>query len=341
MLNIEQSLDAIEKAESIHDLLHNIKPLTMGAGSLCENLGKQIKAAPQEQKKEIGKQLSELRPAIESAINKKLANLEDHEINIKLLTEKIDGSLPSRITENGLLHPITIVANEMIDIFKIYGFELNSGFEIEDDWHNFTALNIPEHHPARQMHDTFYMNDKKMVLRTHTTSVDIRALIKKGAPIKAISFGKTFRCDSDKTHSPMFHQFELLQVGENLSMADLKGHILSFLRAFFGKNNIEIRLRPSFFPFTEPSAEVDIGYCIRDGKIIVGEETEKFMEILGCGMLHPNVLENCKIDSKKYNGIALGMGVERMAMLKYGINDLRKFFESDLKWLKQNALSNI
>ncbi len=341
MLNLDESIKIIQETKTIHDLIHNIKPKITGKGSLIEDLNSQIRTALPEQKKEIGKKLSELRSIIETEINNKLLLLEEEQLNIRLLSEKIDGSLPSRIRETGLLHPITMVANEIIDIFKIYGFELNSGFEIEDDWHNFTALNIPEHHPARQMHDTFYMNDKKMVLRTHTTSVDIRALIKKGAPLKAISFGKTFRCDSDKTHSPMFHQFELLQVGENLSMADLKGHILSFLRAFFGKNNIEIRLRPSFFPFTEPSAEVDIGYCIRDGKIVIGEETEKFMEILGCGMLHPFVLENCKIDSKKYNGIALGMGVERMAMLKYGINDLRKFFESDLNWLKQNAFVNL
>ncbi len=341
---ISKFINQIEEAISIHDLLHNIKPQIMGSGSIIEDLTKKLKIASIEDKKNIGKQLSEIKTAVEIAINSKLKKLQEAEIDLQLAVEKIDGTLPHRIVTNGYIHPITKVANEIINIFKIYGFELKTGLEIEDDWHNFTALNIPKHHPARQMHDTFYVGKSNNLLRTHTTSVDIRAIIaNQNKPIKAMSFGKTFRCDSDKTHSPMFHQFEMVRIDKNLTMQDLKGYIMIFLKAFFGKDNIEIRLRPSFFPFTEPSAEVDIGYTIKEGKIIIGEEVDNFMEILGCGMLHPNVLKNCGVNSEEYNGIAFGMGVERMAMLKYGINDLRKFFESDLEWLKTHGflLSNL
>ena len=230
------------------------------------------------------------------------------------------------------------MTSEIEEIFSNFGFNFAQGPEIEDDFHNFTALNIPEDHPARQMQDTFYLKNSKNLLRTHTSNTQIREMLEGQPPFKSCSLGRVFRRDSDQTHTPMFHQFEGFMVDEDVTMQNLRWILEKFLNEFFEIDNVELRFRPSFFPFTEPSAEVDIGYYKENGVIKIGKPKnpadQKFMEILGCGMIHENVLKNCNIDSAKYQGFAFGIGVERLAMLKYGINDLRMFFENDIRFLK-------
>ena len=225
------------------------------------------------------------------------------------------------------------VIDEISSIFSEIGFSVEEGPDVENEYNNFTALNTPDNHPARDMHDTFYLDDnKELLLRTHTSPVQIRTMIKDKPPFKIIAPGRTYRSDSDQTHAPMFHQVEGLHIDENINMGHLKGCLNYFIKEFFEIDKIKMRFRPSHFPFTEPSAEVDIGYEIKDGKIVIGEG-DKWLEILGCGMVHPNVLKNVKIDTKKYQGYAFGIGIDRLAMLKYGINDLRAFFECDYRWL--------
>ena len=224
--------------------------------------------------------------------------------------------------------------DELTSIFSEIGFSVAEGPDIENEYNNFTALNTPEHHPARDMHDTFYLNkNKKTLLRTHTSPVQIRTMLKNKPPIKIFVPGRTYRCDSDMTHTPMFHQLEGLYVDKNINMGDLKGCLEYFLKKFFEDNKLKMRLRPSHFPFTEPSAEVDISYKIENEKIVVGEG-DKWLEVLGCGMVHPNVLKNVKIDSSKFQGYAFGVGIDRLTMLKYGITDLRSIFEGDIRWLE-------
>ena len=223
--------------------------------------------------------------------------------------------------------------DEISSIFSEIGFSVEEGPDVENEYNNFTALNTPDNHPARDMHDTFYLDDKKeLLLRTHTSPVQIRTMLKEKPPFKIIAPGRTYRSDSDQTHAPMFHQVEGLHIDENINMGHLKGCLNYFIKEFFEVDKIKMRFRPSHFPFTEPSAEVDIGYEIKDGKIVIGEG-DKWLEILGCGMVHPNVLKNVKIDTKKYQGYAFGIGIDRLAMLKYGINDLRAFFDCDYRWL--------
>jgi phenylalanyl-tRNA synthetase alpha chain len=254
-----------------------------------------------------------------------------------LAEEAIDVSLPIRPEMAGRLHPITQTIDEAIAILGEMGFSVAEGPEIEDDFHNFTALNIPPEHPARQMHDTFYFPEKddgsRNVLRTHTSPVQIRTMVSGEPPFRIIAPGRTYRCDSDMTHTPMFHQIEGLVIDESTHFGHLKGCLLNFLSAFFEVDDLPLRFRPSFFPFTEPSAEVDIGCAREGGELKIGAGRD-WMEILGCGMVHPNVLKACDIDPDKYQGFAFGLGVERMAMLKYGIPDLRTFFDADLRWLK-------
>lgn len=336
----------VHSADTSHKLLHEVKPALFGKDSLISFISSSIKSASIEEKKILGQRLSFLRSEVEKMISDKHAEIQEQEIERKLSAERIDGSLPCRPAQTGSIHPITKVIEEMVSILYRYGFRCNYGPEIESDYFNFTALNIPAHHPARDMHDTFYVNlnderGDKMLLRTHTTAVDIKTVLKQGVPIKSISVGKVFRNESDRTHSPMFHQLELLEIEKGINMSHLKGYIMSLLREFFESDNINIRLRPSFFPFTEPSAEVDIGYTIKDDKIIIGEEVTGYMEIMGCGMLHPNVLKNCNVDPETYNGAAFGLGVERMAMLKYGFKDLRDFFTSDFSWINNNSFNFI
>ncbi|HAT35479.1 MAG TPA: phenylalanine--tRNA ligase subunit alpha [Rhodospirillaceae bacterium] len=292
---------------------------------------------PPEDRKAAGQALNAVKTAVAEAIEAKKTDLETAALDARLAEESVDVSLPVRPEAQGRLHPITQTIDEAIAILGEMGFAVAEGPEIEDDFHNFTALNIPPEHPARQMHDTFYLPEKddgsRLVLRTHTSPVQIRTMRSTEPPLRIIAPGRTYRCDSDMTHTPMFHQIEGLVIDKSTHFGHLKGCLLNFLSAFFEVDDLPLRFRPSFFPFTEPSAEVDIG-CSRDGGELKIGGGEDWMEILGCGMVHPNVLKACEIDPEEYQGFAFGLGVERMAMLKYGIPDLRTFFDADLRWLK-------
>ena len=287
-------------------------------GQLTQHL-KQLGKLPAADRPMAGQAINQAKQILQDAITNRKSELELTEINTRLEKGKIDVTLPARGQQPGSFHPITHTFNEIQSLFSQVGFEIAEGPEIEDDYHNFEALNIPENHPARAMHDTFYFEDN-LLLRTHTSSVQIRVMQNGKPPFRIIAPGRVYRCDSDMTHTPMFNQVEGFLVDENVSFAQLKGLLHSFLESFFQKG-MEIRFRPSYFPFTEPSAEVDI----------MGNNG--WLEVLGCGMVHPNVLENVGIDSEKYSGFAFGMGVERLAMLKYEIDDLRIFFENDLRFL--------
>jgi phenylalanyl-tRNA synthetase alpha chain len=279
-----------------------------------------------EERKTFGQSVNAAKTEVADLISARRGELEAQQLEAKLVAERIDVTLPGRGEERGGLHPVTRAMQRIIDLFAHLGFEVATGPEVEDDYHNFESLNFPPHHPARAMHDTFYFGDGRL-LRTHTSPVQIREMQKQGAPIRIIAPGKVFRSDYDQTHSPMFHQVEGLLVGEHVTMADLKGVLHEFVNAFF-EESLDMRFRPSYFPFTEPSAEVDIAWHRDDGSV-------GWLEILGCGMVHPNVLKACDVDSEKHIGYAFGMGVERLAMLRYGVTDLRQFFENDLQFLRQ------
>ena len=273
---------------------------------------------------EAGKRLNDAMRAVRAALDARKAALAAQALRSRLASERIDVSLPGRGRPSGGLHPVTRTLERIAWLFRSIGFEVAEGPELEDEYHNFEALNIPAHHPARAMQDTFYFPDGRL-LRTHTSPVQIRVMRSRRPPLRIIAPGRVYRCDSDQTHTPMFHQVEGLMVGEDVSFAHLKGILHDFLRRFFEADDLEVRFRPSYFPFTEPSAEVDI----RGGR--------GWLEVLGSGMVHPKVLENCGVDSERYTGFAFGMGVERLAMLRYGVDDLRSFFENDLRFLKQFA----
>lgn len=298
--------------------------------ALLKGLGKLSKA----QRPQMGETINQAKLELQTLLNDKKNQLETQALEKRLLTEKIDVSLPGRNVEMGGLHPVTITLNRISALFIKNGFEVETGPEIEDDFHNFTALNIPEHHPARGMHDSFYF-DKNTVLRTHTSPVQIRAMQAKNPPLRIIAPGKVYRCDSDITHTPMFHQVEGLIVDKAANFAQLKGLLIDFLRGFFEKSDLEVRFRPSYFPFTEPSAEADIKCVMCAGKGCRVCKKTGWLEVLGCGVVHPNVLRAVEIDSQKYTGLAFGMGVERLAMLRYGVDDLRLFFENDVRFLRQ------
>ncbi len=301
--------------------------------SLMKTLGKM----DPEERKTFGAALNEVKKAVAAAIEAKSKTLADAALNERLEKERVDITLSARPEIEGRIHPITQTTDEIVNIFASMGFKVASGPEIETDWHNFTALNLPPDHPARQMQDTFYMPKEKdgepTVLRTHTSPVQVRTMLNEKPPIRIIAPGRTYRCDYDMTHTPMFHQFEGLVIDDSTNMSHLKGCLLDFLRAFFGIDDLPIRFRPSYFPFTEPSAEIDIGCSRKDGKLKLGNYGD-WLEVGGCGMVNRRVLENCGIDSEKYQGFAFGTGIERLAMLKYGIPDLRTFFEADMRWLK-------
>ena len=287
---------------------------------------KQLGGLAPEERPKAGQVINEAKQTVQALINEKKAELEAAALAAKLAAEAVDVTLPGRNVDIGGLHPVTRTLNRIERLFAQAGFTVAQGPEIEDDWHNFEALNIPETHPARAMHDTFYINERD-VLRTHTSGVQIRVMENSQPPIRIIAPGRVYRCDSDQTHTPMFHQVEGLVVEERANFAQLKTLIIDFLRRFFEDDNLKVRFRPSYFPFTEPSAEVDIATDLfGDGR---------WMEVLGCGMVHPNVLRNVGIDPDKYQGFAFGLGVERLAMLRYGVNDLRLFFENDLRFLQQ------
>ncbi|WP_366655405.1 phenylalanine--tRNA ligase subunit alpha [Fodinicurvata sp. EGI_FJ10296] len=291
-----------------------------------------------EARKERGAALNRIKDEVAEAIAERQTALSEQALRTRLERERIDVSLPPRPEPAGRIHPITQTIDELTAIFADMGFSVAEGPDIEDDFNNFTALNMPEDHPARQMQDTFYMPpsggaNAGRVLRTHTSPVQVRTMLKGKPPIRIIAPGRTYRSDYDMTHTPMFHQVEGLVIDTNTHMGHLKGCLVEFCRAYFGIDDLPLRFRPSFFPFTEPSAEVDIGCDRSGGELKLGNHGD-WLEILGCGMVHPQVLENCGLDSTQYQGFAFGMGIERIAMLKYGIPDLRTFFEADLRWLR-------
>ena len=313
--------------------INQIKTELFGKNGSLSNEFKKLGSVAAEERKQFAADLNLIKEELQEKISKKFNELETKEINEKLKNEKVDVTLPERSFEQGKIHPVSQVIDEISSIFSEIGFSVEEGPDVENEYNNFTALNTPDNHPARDMHDTFYLdNEKKLLLRTHTSPVQVRTMLKGKPPFKIIAPGRTYRSDSDQTHAPMFHQVEGLHIDKNINMGHLKGCLNYFIKEFFEVDKIKMRFRPSHFPFTEPSAEVDIGYEIKDGKIVIGEG-DKWLEILGCGMVHPNVLKNVKVDTSKFQGYAFGIGIDRLGMLKYGINDLRAFFETDYRWI--------
>jgi len=331
--NINSSFEQKIKSLKTKEELQILKTEFFGRNGQITNQFKSLGTISADQKKEFASSLNKLKDNLTAQLENKFLELETLEINERLKDQKIDITLPVRPFQNGKIHPVSQVIDEISSIFSEIGFSVAEGPDVETEHNNFTALNTPEEHPARDMHDTFYLDEnKKILLRTHTSPVQIRTMMNDKPPFKIIVPGRTYRCDSDQTHAPMFHQLEGLHIDKNINMSHLKGCLDYFIKEFFEVKNLKMRFRPSHFPFTEPSAEVDIGYRIEKGRIVIGEG-DKWLEILGCGMVHPNVLRNVKVDPNKYQGFAFGMGIDRLAMLKYGINDLRAFFESDFRWL--------
>ena len=326
----------IKEANSLDDL-ENLRVQVLGKKGSITSLMKQLGSLEPDKRREVGQILNSLQKNIIEYIDKKKSSLEETYLNEKLKNEALDITLPTRPENIGRIHPLSKTMDEVISIFAQMGFTVAEGPDIESDFYNFTALNIPQEHPARQEHDTFYFNEdengERKVLRTHTSPVQIRTMEKLKPPLRVIVPGRTYRSDHDATHSPMFHQCEGLVIGDNLNMSHLKGCLIDFCRIFFGVDDLPVRFRPSYFPFTEPSAEVDIGCSRKSGELIIGEGDE-WLEILGSGMVNPRVLQNCGLDPNEHQGFAFGMGLERVAMLKYGIPDLRPFFDSDLRWMK-------
>lgn len=324
-MNLEEILrsanDAIDNASDPSEL-DQVRVDFLGKKGQITSLLKSLGKLPPEERKTAGQSINQAKQTVQGVLGQRRDFLQNQQLEASLAAEKIDVTLPGRTLEKGNLHPVTRTIERIESFFGQLGFEVKSGPEIEDDFHNFDALNIPEHHPARADHDTFYFNPK-MMLRTQTSDVQIRTMEKEKPPLRIISPGRVYRNDYDQTHTPMFHQVEGLMIDENVSFTELKGVLYQFLQNFF-EEDLEVRFRPSYFPFTEPSAEVDV----------MGKNG-KWLEVLGCGMVHPNVLKAVGIDSEKYTGFAFGMGVERLTMLRYGVNDLRAFFENDLRFLKQ------
>jgi len=319
---------ATEAVQSVSELalLDEIRVQYLGKKGELTLMMRLLGKLPPEEKPKAGQVINEAKQTVQKMLSAKKDALELIILEKKLASETIDVTLPGRSQEVGGLHPVTRTLRRIEEFFEKAGFDVETGPEVEDDWHNFEALNIPKTHPARAMHDTFYF-DESTVLRTHTSGVQIRAMENKDGPMRIIAPGRVYRHDSDQTHTPMFHQVEGLILEENASFAQLRTLIIDFLRKFFEDDNLKVRFRPSYFPFTEPSAEVDIATNLfGDGR---------WIEVLGCGMVHPNVLKNVDVDSEKYTGLAFGLGVERLAMLRYGVTDLRQFFENDLRFLKQ------
>jgi phenylalanyl-tRNA synthetase alpha chain len=313
--------------------VNQMKSDLFGKNGLVSSQFKKIGTIAETERKKFASELNVIKDELQDLINLKIKEIENEEIREKLQKEKIDITLPERPFVRGKIHPVSQTIDEISSIFSEIGFSVEEGPDVESEYNNFTALNTPENHPARDMHDTFYLDEKKeRLLRTHTSPVQIRTMLKDKPPFKIIAPGRTYRSDSDQTHAPMFHQVEGLHIDKDINMGHLKGCLNYFIKEFFELDKIKMRFRPSHFPFTEPSAEVDIGYEMKDGKILIGEG-DQWLEILGCGMVHPNVLRNVKVDPTKFQGYAFGMGIDRLAMLKYGINDLRAFFDCDYRWL--------
>lgn len=323
---LQDATDGIEASADLKNL-DEVRVKYLGKKGLVTEQLKSLGKLSAEERPAAGQKINEVKHAIQSLLEAKTSVLEDAAVTEKLASESIDVTLPGRRRAVGTLHPVTITLNKIQSLFQQYGFEVADGPEIEDDFHNFEALNIPPHHPARAMHDTFYFDDG-LLLRTHTSSVQIRTMENCAPPIRIIAPGRVYRCDSDITHSPMFHQVEGLCIDTNVNFAQLKGLVIEFLHAFFENDQLGIRFRPSYFPFTEPSAEVDIEWQDDQGN-------SNWLEVMGCGMVHPNVFSQVGIDASRFNGFAFGLGVERLAMLYYGVRDLRMFYENDMRFLNQ------
>jgi phenylalanyl-tRNA synthetase alpha chain len=336
---------AIDSADTL-DSLEAVRIAALGKQGSVSALLKTMGSMSPEERQSQGPVINGLRESITSALASKKADLETADLNRRLASERVDMTLPAPETPRGTIHPVSKVMDELAEIFADMGFAVAEGPEIEDDWHNFTALNIPETHPARAMHDTFYFPDEmasdgqKMVLRTHTSPVQIRTMTSQEPPIRIIAPGRVYRSDSDATHTPMFHQIEGLVIDKGIHLGHLKWTLETFLKAYFEREDVVLRLRPSYFPFTEPSVEVDVGYSVVNGKRVIGG-AEGWMEVLGSGMVHRKVIEACGLDPDVWQGFAFGTGVDRLAMLKYGMDDLRAFFDGDNRWLQHygfNAL---
>ncbi len=327
---LARAIDKINSAKNLAEL-ESVRIEFVGKNGLISEQMKLLGKMEPEEKKNFGKEINDLRTRFEEAFDSQKNILAERELKTKLESEKVDITLPSRMVRKGSIHPITQARAELAEIFAKLGFEVKEGPSIESDWYNFTSLNLDENHPARQSQDTFYMNSdapEKFLLRTQTSPIQIRTMESGKPPFRFIAPGRTYRSENDMTHTPMFHQIELLAVDKDINMSHLKYVIFEFVNAFFEGQNPEIRFRPSFFPFTTPSAEVDIRF-----------NGGKWLEVLGCGMVHPKVLSNASVDPNEYQGFAAGLGIERMAMLKYGVDDLRQFFESDIRWLEHYSFS--
>lgn len=337
MNNLEEIItEASNLMNSTEDAveLENVKARYLGKSGILTDLLKGLSKLPAEQRPMMGSLINEAKNRLETTLKLRREAIQAKELEAKLTEEALDVTLPGRGTSFGSLHPVTQTLLRIETLFHSIGFDVASGPEIETDFYNFTALNIPENHPARAMHDTFYI-DKSNLLRTHTSPVQIHYMQNNKPPIKVIAPGRVYRCDSDVTHTPMFHQVEGLWIDESANFSSLKGVLADFMAHFFEQEDLAVRFRPSFFPFTEPSAEMDIGCVMCNGKGCRVCSHTGWLEVLGCGMVHPNVLKHVGIDSERYIGFAFGMGVERLTMLRYGVNDLRLFFENDLRFLKQ------
>ncbi|HAQ50167.1 MAG TPA: phenylalanine--tRNA ligase subunit alpha [Gammaproteobacteria bacterium] len=329
---VEQATQAVNTAKQQADI-DAVRVAYLGKKGKITAYLKQLADIDAVERPRVGQAVNQAKQTIAQLVQQRIKQLADDALAAKLVAEKVDVTLPGRKEDKGGLHPVTRTLQRIQSYFETMGFQVAEGPEIEDTTHNFTALNIPEHHPARAMHDTFYFNPTTL-LRTHTSPVQIRVMEAEAPPLKVIAPGRVYRCDSDLTHTPMFHQVEGLMVDESISFTDLKGILVDFLEAFF-EQALTVRFRPSYFPFTEPSAEADIGCVICQGKGCRVCGHTGWLEVLGCGMVHPSVFEHVSINSEKYMGLAFGMGVERLAMLRYGVNDLRLFFDNDLGFLRQ------
>ena len=339
-VDFEDIKKKIENCKTLQEL-EVIRLEYLGKKGLLPSEMKLLGNLPIDQKKIKGQELNNLKTFIEVSVNDHKILIENAELEQKLKNESIDVTLPHTEEVTGKIHPISQTIFSIIEIFGNLNYSVEAGPDIESDFNNFSALNIPPHHPAREMQDTFYVNNSNgedNVLRTHTSPVQVRTMLKSKPPIKIIVPGRTYRSDSDSTHTPMFHQVEGLVVNEDATMADLKSTLILFLKEFFEIDNLKYRFRPSYFPFTEPSAEMDVAYTKKNNVLKIGEGDD-WLEILGCGMVNPKVLENCNIDSSIYQGFAFGMGIERLSMLKYGITDMRGLFDLNLKWLDHYGFS--
>lgn len=329
---VTQALEAVQQAADIN-ALEQLRVQYLGKKGELTQVMKTLGNIPPEERPQVGAMVNDAKQRVQSVLNARKSDMEAAALNARLAAERVDVTLPGRGQTTGGLHPVTRTMERIEEFFSRVGYTVAEGPEVEDDYHNFEALNIPGHHPARAMHDTFYFNANTL-LRTHTSPVQVRTMESQKPPIRIVCPGRVYRCDSDLTHSPMFHQVEGLLVDREVSFADLRGTIAEFLQVFFEKD-LKVRFRPSFFPFTEPSAEVDIQCVMCSGSGCRVCKQTGWLEVMGCGMVHPNVFRSAGIDPEQYQGFAFGMGVERLAMLRYGVNDLRLFFDNDLRFLAQ------